>query len=141
MYPSSMCRGLPIRLIDTVKAEGLTELLYKHIDDDDVEVLIGELDVDYGEDGNCSDEHIFFIKCDTSYDPSRYNEYYKFPPRLTKQKLDKKGKLILNGVGVSGQEKLTNGSYPFNDDIYEFEYLKFMIGRGLIVDHVSRIAV
>ena len=77
-------------------------------------------------------EVMMFVKCDTSYDEEVFvNEntgLHKFPPRITKRMF---GKI----------EKLTNDLHPSTNDIYEYEYLKFMISRGLVVDKIHRVDI
>ena len=124
MYPSSMCDGLPNSLDHSIfpndnNKNSLLELFY---------------------DGhfNKNNNYIYFFHCDTSYDYRRYNEYWKFPPRITKRNFDGNGKITFDD---DGYEKLTNDLYPSTDDIYEYEYLKFMVSKGLIVDNISRVDV
>ena len=121
MYPSSMLDGLPVRLIDTID--------YNLTSVDDIQGVI-----DY-----CvrDSKNIYLFKVDTSYDPARYGSYWKFPPRIAKRKFDKNGNVVK--TTDIGCEKLTNDLLPSKDDIYELEYLIFMMRIGVVVDKLTRV--
>jgi len=93
-------------------------------------------------------ESIIYIKCDTSFDPNYYKILSKFPPRITKRKFDKNNNIILNDNNINNNnhnkvfvEKLTNDLYPSHNDIYEYEYLKYMVTKGLIINKIHRVDI